>query len=53
MKNKLNKIFLEKLNTIYSKSELEIIEKGFNVKNPTTFRINNLKNDYDVLKNFE
>jgi 16S rRNA C967 or C1407 C5-methylase (RsmB/RsmF family) len=50
---RLTKEFLEKIESIYSKSELKIIEKGFSTENPTVFRINNLKNDYDVLKNFE
>jgi len=53
MKEKLNKDFLDKLTRIYSKEELEIIKEWFENKNPTIFRINNLKNDYDVLKNFE
>ena len=53
MKNKLNKEFLGKLKDIYSKEELKIIEEWFDTKNPTIFRINNLKNDYDVLQNFE
>jgi 16S rRNA C967 or C1407 C5-methylase (RsmB/RsmF family) len=50
---KLDKNFLEKLELIYSKSELETIKKGFSTENPTIFRINNLKDNYDVLKNFE
>jgi 16S rRNA C967 or C1407 C5-methylase (RsmB/RsmF family) len=41
---KLNKSFLEKLEKIFSKEELEIIKKGFNTtKRPTVFRINTSK----------
>lgn len=53
MKNKLNSDFLDKLSLLYTKKELEIIEAWFNAKRNTVFRINSLKNDYDVLKNFE
>lgn len=53
MEKKLNEEFLKKINEIYSKKELKIIEDWFKNKKPTTFRINSLKNDYDVLKNFE
>lgn len=50
---RLNKEFLEKLWLIYTKNELKKIEEWFSLNKKTTFRINNLKNDYDVLKNFE
>jgi len=49
MKNKLNKNFIEKLNSIYTKEELEKIEKWFNTKRKTVFRMNILKDDFDVL----
>ena len=48
---RLDKSFLEKLELIYSKSELKIIEDGFNNPNPTIFRVNTLKTDYDAVQN--
>jgi len=47
---KLNNDFVEKLKLIYSKKELEKIEKWFNSKRKTVFRINTLKNDFDALE---
>ncbi len=52
MKNKLNEKFLEKINKIYSKKQLEIIEKWFKKSKPSVFRINKLKNGFDVLNEF-
>ena len=44
MKKILNKEFLEKIENIYSKEELKIIEAGFKTENrKPTFRINTLK----------
>lgn len=44
MLNKLPKEFLERLNLIYSKEELEVLEKGFSCKKrKPTFRVNTLK----------
>jgi 16S rRNA C967 or C1407 C5-methylase (RsmB/RsmF family) len=44
MKKILNKDFLEKIEKIYSKEELKIIEAGFKTENrKPTFRINTLK----------
>lgn len=44
MQVKINNDFLEKLKLIYTKEELEIIEKGFSTSDrKTTFRINTLK----------
>ncbi len=46
---KLDKNFLEKLKLIYSKEELNKIEKWFNTKRKTTFRLNSCKNDFNAL----
>jgi len=46
----LSKNFLEKLNFIYSKEEIKIIEEWFKTPNPTVFRINTLKTDFDALE---
>lgn len=44
MLERLPKIFIEKLEKIYSKEDLKIIEKWFStLKRPTTFRVNTLK----------
>jgi len=48
---RLDKKFVEKLEVIYSAEEFKIIEKGFNNPNPTVFRVNTLKTDYDAVKN--
>ena len=55
MKTKLPEKFLEKLNLIYSKPEIKIIEKGFNIeKRPTVFRINTTKSNIEEIeKNLE
>ncbi len=45
----LDKKFLEKLELIYSQEELKLIEKGFNSKRKTTFRLNSCKNDFDAI----
>lgn len=51
---RLNKDFLEKLQQIYSKDELKIIEEWFSIERPTVFRINSLKNDdYNVIETFK
>ena len=50
---RLDKKFLEKLGQIYSKEELEIIEEWFKNPNPTVFRVNTLKNDFDALQNLK
>jgi len=51
---RLNKDFLEKLEIIYSKEELKIIEEWFSSEKPTVFRINSLKKDeYNVVETFE
>jgi 16S rRNA C967 or C1407 C5-methylase (RsmB/RsmF family) len=44
MKDILNKEFIEKLEAIYTKAELKVIESGFKTeKRKPTFRINTLK----------
>ena len=48
---KLDKSFLEKLEMIYNSQELGIIEEGFSNPNPTVFRVNTLKNDFDAVQN--
>ncbi len=48
---KLDKSFLDKLELIYSKDELKIIEEGFKNPNSTVFRVNTLKNDFDAVQN--
>ncbi len=48
---KLDKNFIEKLELIYSKKELKIVEEGFKNPNPTVFRVNTLKTDYDAIQN--
>ncbi|MCD5385056.1 RsmB/NOP family class I SAM-dependent RNA methyltransferase [Candidatus Gracilibacteria bacterium] len=55
MKNKLPKELIDRLNEIYTKNELEIIKKGFEIKKrKPTFRINTLKTNtkevLDILK---
>jgi 16S rRNA C967 or C1407 C5-methylase (RsmB/RsmF family) len=52
MQTKLDKNFLEKLEKIYTKDELRIINKWFNTKKRATiFRINSLKtNDDEIFK---
>jgi len=48
---RLEKTFREKLELIYTKEELKIIEDWFNNPNPTIFRVNTLKTDYDAVQN--
>ena len=48
---RLDKSFLEKLEVIHSKEELKIIEDWFLNPNPTIFRVNTLKIDYDAVQN--
>lgn len=51
---RLNKELLEKLQLIYTKDELKIIEEGFSSEKPTIFRINTLKKDeFNVVETFE
>ena len=50
---RLDKKIIDKLELVYDKNELKIVEKGFLNANPTVFRINTLKDDYDVLENFK
>ena len=48
---KLDSKFLEKLEVVYSKEELKIIEEWFKNPNPTVFRVNTLKTDFDAIQN--
>ncbi len=49
----LPKNFLEKLQKIYSKEELEIIKSGFLVnKRPTTFRVNTIKSSNKEIEDY-
>ena len=50
---RLDKKIIDKLELVYDKNELKIVEKGFLTPNSTVFRINTLKDDYDVLENFK
>lgn len=51
MKDKLNKIFVSNLEKIYSKNDLEIIEKWFSCKKrKTSFRVNTLKSTNEEIE---
>ncbi|MDD3793979.1 MAG: RsmB/NOP family class I SAM-dependent RNA methyltransferase [Candidatus Gracilibacteria bacterium] len=51
MLNKLNKEFLDKLNQIYTKDDIEIIEVGFKtLKRKTVFRVNTLKTNNEEIE---
>lgn len=51
MLNKLNKDFVQKLKNIYSKEDIEIIEKWFNtIKRKTVFRVNTLKTNNEEIE---
>ena len=52
MLNKLNPKFLERLNLIYTKEELEIVKSSFLLLNKkTTFRVNTLKSSNEEIEN--
>gem|GEM_PF-2222037 len=48
---KIAKKFLDKLDLIYTKEELEIVKSGFNTeKRPTVFRINTTKSNFEEIE---